>query len=180
MVDTTIPRGGTADVGNELPSWAFVLLWSSEEPHRVGEVAFLLPFERSLIGRGDEEVDKFAPFGQHRPGEPLPRPSREGFLAGSGISRRQLLVRPTAVAVEMERVGRATTFVNGEEKTSATLEEGDTVLIRGGALLLCVRRPKTLPGPKEREDHRDRRRLGDGRLYARQSVHLARRTRLPR
>jgi DNA-binding NtrC family response regulator len=150
MVDTTIPREGTADVGNEVPSWAFVLLWSSEEPHRVGEVAFLSPFERRVIGRGDEEVDKFAHFGQHRPGEPLPRPSREGFLAGSGISRRQLLVRATAVAVEMERLGRATTFVNGEEKTSATLEEGDTVLIRGGALLLCVRRPKMLPGSRAR------------------------------
>jgi two-component system response regulator HydG len=152
MVDTTIPHGAdTGDAaGHQVPAWAFVLLWSREESHRVGEVAFLPPFERSLVGRGDEEVEKFAHFGVHRPGEPRPRPSRKGFLAGSGISRRQLLVRATAVGVEMERVGRATTLVNGEEKTSAALAEGDTVLIRGGALLLCVRRPRTLPGPPAR------------------------------
>ena len=148
MVDTTIPHGATADATNQVPSWALVLLWSFEQPHRVGEVAFLPGFERRFVGRGDEEVDKFAHFGRHRPGEPLPQASREACLAGIAISRRQLLLRATAVAVEMEQVGRATTFVNGEEKTRATLQEGDTILIRRGALLMCVRRPEVLFGSR--------------------------------
>jgi two-component system nitrogen regulation response regulator GlnG/two-component system response regulator HydG len=146
----TIPREATADVAREVPCWALVLLWSFDEPHRAGEVAFLPAFERCLVGRGDEEIDKFAHFGKHRPGEPLPTASREGFLSGSGISRRQLLLRATAVDIDMEQVGRATTFVNGEERTCAKLKEGDTILIQGEALLLCVRRPRVTPGPRAR------------------------------
>jgi two-component system nitrogen regulation response regulator GlnG/two-component system response regulator HydG len=146
-VKTTVPDGAdTVDPGSQVPSWTLVLLWSASEPHRVGEVAFLPTFERRLVGRGDEEVEKFAHFGKQRPGEPFAPHSREGFLAGDGISRRQLLLRPTAVAVEMEQVGRCTTLVNGEEKTRASLRDGDTVLLRRQALLLCVRRPRTLAG----------------------------------
>ncbi len=148
MADTTIPRGATVDSRHEVPSWAFVLLWSLEEPHRIGEVAFLPAFERAFIGRGDDEIEKFATFVRQRPGEPLPASSRAGCLAGDGISRRQLRVRATAAGVEMERVGRTTTFVNGEETTHAILKEGHTVLLQKGALLLCVRRHKTLPGPR--------------------------------
>jgi two-component system nitrogen regulation response regulator GlnG/two-component system response regulator HydG len=148
-VKTTVPGGAeTADIGSQVPSWALVLLWSAAEPHRVGEVAFLPSFERRLVGRGDEEVEKFAHFGKQRPGEPFAPSAREGLLAGDGISRRQLLLRATAVAVEMEQVGRCTTLVNGEEKTGATLKEGDTILLRRQALLLCVRRPRTLAGPR--------------------------------
>ena len=139
MVDTTIPRDATADAGNQVPGWALVLLWSFEEPHRTGEVAFLPSFERRFVGRGDDDIDEFAHFGQQRSGEPLPRPSREGVLAGIGMSRRQLVVRATAVGVEMEQVGRATTFVNGEKKTRATLREGDTILVQGAALRVTVR-----------------------------------------
>lgn len=142
-VKTTVPGDAeTADPGSQAPSWALVLLWSASEPHRIGEVAFLPSFERRVVGRGDEEVEKFAHFGKQRPGEPLAPSSREGFLAGDGISRRQLLAHATAVAVEMEQVGRCTTLVNGEEKTGATLKEGDTILLRRQALLLCVRRHK--------------------------------------
>src|SRR5580692_6525282 len=148
-VKTTVTGGAeTVDPGSQVPAWALVLLWSASEPHRVGEVAFLPTFERRLVGRGDEEVEKFAHFGKQRPGEPLAASSRESLLAGDGISRRQLLLRATAVAVEMEQVGRCTTLVNGGEKTTATLKEGDTILLRRQALLLCVRRPKTLPGPR--------------------------------
>src|SRR5580692_13155525 len=105
-VKTTVTGGAeTVDPGSQVPAWALVLLWSAEEPHRVGEVAFLPAFERRLVGRGDEEAEKFAHFGKHRPGEPFAPSSREHFLAGDGISRRQLLLHATAVGVEMEKIG---------------------------------------------------------------------------
>jgi hypothetical protein len=97
-VQTTTPDSGdTGNAAGQVPSWALVLLWSAEEPHRVGEVAFLPAFERRLVGRGDEEVEKFAHFGKQRPDEPLAPSSRDGLLAGDGISRRQLLLHATTV-----------------------------------------------------------------------------------
>jgi two-component system response regulator HydG len=150
MALETIPREATADIAQGVPAFALVLAWSLDEPHRIGELAFLLAFERFFVGRGDEEVDKFALFSRHRPGEPLPPASREGFLSGSGISRRQLRFRATAVDIEMDVVGKAATFVNGEQVTRAKLTEGDVVYIRGEALLFVVRRPRAIPGPPAR------------------------------
>jgi two-component system nitrogen regulation response regulator GlnG/two-component system response regulator HydG len=150
MALDTIPRGATADVAQEVPAFALVLAWSLDEPHRIGELAFLLAFERFIVGRGDEEVDKFAHFFRHRPGEPLPPASREGFLSGSGISRRQLLLRATAVDIEMDVVGKAATFVNGEPVTRAKLKEGDVIYLQGEALLFVVRRRRAIPGPPAR------------------------------
>jgi hypothetical protein len=94
------------------------------EPHRVGEVAFLPIFDRRIVGRGDLEADKFAQFGRRRPGEPFTPTSDEDLLEGKHTSRRQLLLRPTADAVEMEVVGRCVTLVNGEERTSAVIKDG--------------------------------------------------------
>jgi DNA-binding NtrC family response regulator len=45
-------------------------------------------------------------------------------------------------------VGRARTYVNGEACERATLRPGDTVLLRGELLLLCVQRPKELARPR--------------------------------
>jgi DNA-binding NtrC family response regulator len=148
MVDTTIPRDATADARNPVPSWVFVLCWSSSQPDRAGEVAFLTAFEHVFLGRGDEKVHEFAAFGQHRPGKPVPTGSPEAFLAGQGLSRRQLRVRATAVGVEVEVVGRLATFVNGGEKevSRATLRDGDTLYLRGELVLLCTQRQRTLPG----------------------------------
>jgi DNA-binding NtrC family response regulator len=150
VVDTTIPRDATADADHQAPSWAVVLGWSADEPHRVGEVAFLRVSKPLFVGRGGDDPEKFACFFQQRPGEPLPRPSREGFLAGRGISHEQLRVEATPTGVVMESVGRAVTWVNGVEKKRAVLQHNDAVLVQGAALLICVLRPQTLPGPRAR------------------------------
>src|ERR1700733_2298814 len=145
-VQTTVP--GVADTSQaqaEVPSLALVLLWSASQPHRMGEIAFFPSFERRYVGRGGVEVEKFALFGRHRPGEPLAPSPASGLLTGESISRRQLVVRATAVALEMEQLGRCVTLVNGEERREAHLQPGDTVMLRKEALLLCVRRQKTLP-----------------------------------
>jgi hypothetical protein len=154
---TSTDSDDTAASTAQVPAWAFVIAWSAEEPHRAGEVAFLPPFQNILLGRGDQEMEKFVRFGIQRPGEPFalsPRPGRELF-AGTLISRRQLLIRATADAVEVENLGKCAMLVNGEEKPVATLGEGDTVMLRSRGtrarrsqlLLLCQRRPRTLAGP---------------------------------
>jgi DNA-binding NtrC family response regulator len=147
-VKTTVSLDATAKPASGAPTWALALLWSAEQPHRVGEVAFLPAFEVSDLGRGDDKLEKFVHFVQHRPGEPLAPKTREGLLSGEAVSRRQLQLHATAVGVEMDVTGRCPTFVNGEAKTSAILKEGDTVLLRRQALLLCVRRPRALDGPR--------------------------------
>jgi hypothetical protein len=71
------------------------------------------------------------------------------------VSCRQLLIRATADAVEVENLGKCAMLVNGEEKQVATLGEGHTVMLRSRGtrarrsqlLLLCQRRARTLAGP---------------------------------
>ncbi len=145
--DATYPDADTGDPAGEspVPSLALILLWSAEEPHRVGEIAFLPGSTWWVIGRGDEKVEDFAHFSRQCPGEPIDEVRRGPCLQGKTMSQRQLAVRASAVAIEMEQVGKCLTLVNGREQKTAKLYPGDTVLIRGVALLLCVRRPRMLP-----------------------------------
>jgi DNA-binding NtrC family response regulator len=146
-MQTTVPGlDNTCDPVSEAPSFGLVVLWSKTEPHRRGEIAFLPTFEVRIVGRGDDDLRKFVTFGRQRPGEPL-LPTRQE-LAGDSISRRQLSVRATALAVEIERLGNCPTVVNGvplAKDERATLHPGDTVMFSGEVLLLCVRRHRTLP-----------------------------------
>ena len=92
----TIPRGpvwGSASL--EAPAWVFVRLWSVDEFHRAGEVAFLPDSEDCWFGREDDDLEGFAHLAQQRPGEPRPEISREHLLASTAISRRQLELRAT-------------------------------------------------------------------------------------
>lgn len=77
---TSTDSDDTAASTAQVPAWAFVIAWSAEEPYRAGEVAVLPPFQNVLVGRGDQELEKFVRFGIQRPGEPFapsPRPGRE-------------------------------------------------------------------------------------------------------
>jgi two-component system response regulator HydG len=144
---TTAPGvSRSVDEQTQAPVLALVILWSVSQPHRVGEVALLPSFEKLFIGRGDEEIEKFAHFMRRRPGEPATDP-HEDLLTGDSLSRRQLIVCATAVAVEIESIGRCEMLVNGEETKSASLKPGDTVMLTGELLLLCVRRQIELPHP---------------------------------
>ena len=129
---------------------AFVILWSASQPERAGEVAFL-PYAMMLfLGRGDEkpeQLEKFVHFDRRRPGEVIATDLREGLLTGRSLSRLQLLLCATAVAVEVKRIGRCDLLVNGVQTENATVKPGDTVMLRGELLLLCVRREIDLPHP---------------------------------
>jgi len=121
--------------------WGLVVVWSAEEPDRVGEVA-LLPARGAprVLGRGEPEDGDDEPrvtFVRQRPGHMAgTRP-----LSDPAISRRQLSVRPRGTGgLEVERLGRCALSVNGAIVDRGVVGEGDTVAVRGRLVLVCVRR----------------------------------------
>jgi DNA-binding NtrC family response regulator len=119
-----------------------VILWSAEEPERVGEVAFI-GGETLVLGRGgtsSEDPTERARFLRRRgaswqPTEPL---------TGSGISRRQCLLRATPEHIEVEQVGRCALRIDGLRADGGLLGVGRTLTLRDQLVLFCTRRPAQL------------------------------------
>ncbi len=147
--NATAPGAATSlDEKRQVPLLALVILWSKSQPHRVGEVAFLPIYEELFVGRWEKEVgkiEKFARFARRRVGEVLAADPREDVLTGKTLSREQLKVCATAVAIEVENVGKCVMLVNGVEMKNARLEPGDVLRLKGELVLLCVRRVAELP-----------------------------------
>ena len=124
---------------------ALVIVWSYSEPSRVGEVA-ILPADAGprLLGRGPGERGDPATrlcFVRQRPGREQPTEA----LAGSALSRAQLLIDPGLDALRIERLGRRRTLVDDEPVDRAIVRPGALILIESELLLLCVRRALRLP-----------------------------------
>jgi two-component system nitrogen regulation response regulator GlnG/two-component system response regulator HydG len=148
-IKTTAPAVATScEEEHQLPVLAFVILWSASQPHRVGEVALLPYLERLFVGRGAEEIDEFARFAQRRPGARLADDPFEDLLTGDSISGRQLVVCATPDAIEVESIGRCVMRINGVETKTGRLKPGDTLMLKGELLLMCVRRLAELPAPR--------------------------------
>ena len=136
------PKQDLADANAEL--FALVMIWAADEPHRIGEIAFLGPpagrlGEVWLLGRGDDGEPNRLRLVRQRPG--LIEPT--GPIESRAVSVKQAVVRRTKVGFLVERVGKRRIFVNGAECESGFLAPGDTLLVEGQLLFLCVlRRPK--------------------------------------
>ena len=116
------------------------IAWSSEEPHRVGEIAILPEDEQSrTLGRGDEEAD--LRFFRQRPGTVTMAPP----LMGAGLSRKQLLLRVSGAGLAVEQAGRCPLRVNGVACERALLSSGDTIHLKRQLVLLCTRRTPLMP-----------------------------------
>ncbi len=128
------------DTGAQVP--ALVIAWSAEEPQRLGEVAlFETPGFARILGRGDEgSGGARVAFARRAPGAE----SRAQAVAGSGISREQLRITAKRRGLDVERVGRCSMVFRGEKVDSCHLAPGDTLLLKGQLLLLCVMRPAQL------------------------------------
>ena len=128
-------------------SLALVLAWSSAEPQRIGEIAFVP--ERTgwmTLGRGDRAGDGGrAAFGRQRPGAWERRPP----LGGVAISREQLRLRAHGDRLEVERVGRCAMLVDGVEADRGEAGPGSVLTLRGQLVLLCVRRATQLPAARD-------------------------------
>jgi two-component system nitrogen regulation response regulator GlnG/two-component system response regulator HydG len=134
--------------GDDAP-WlqALVVVWSAEEPSRVGEVV-LLPRageRRSLVfGRGHEPDGRHerARLVRQRPGETI----ETAPLASKHISRSQLLVRSHPDGgVAIQNAGKRALLVDGASVDDGHARPGDLVEISRQLLLLCTRRPPVLP-----------------------------------
>ena len=124
---------------------SLVLLWSRDEPDRIGEV-FFFPYRRGgwVLGRassqGEPPVEVARPY-QQRPGDSIRRP----LLASRRISRAQLRLRPNRGGLLIENIGSAELRVNGEAMPRALAFPGDCVELHHELLFLCAARPPVLP-----------------------------------
>jgi two-component system nitrogen regulation response regulator GlnG/two-component system response regulator HydG len=119
---------------------ALVLVWSAQEPERVGEV--LLPErEPAFFGRDSETLEPRALLVRQRPGENEATPP----LQNPFLSRRQLRLRLADEGIAIEGLGKRPLLVKGREQERLLLRPGELVELRGLYSFLCALRPDRLP-----------------------------------
>jgi DNA-binding NtrC family response regulator len=151
---TLPPADGTApgrhDAAAEVTG--LVVLWSRDEPGRIGE-AILLPAgdrEPWTFGRGEalpEHGARRISLVRQRPGELL----RVGPLECPRVSRAQLrLAMVPGAGLTVENVGSCAMLHGGREVTRAEVAPGQTLALHNELLFLCVRRTLVAPSAEER------------------------------
>jgi two-component system nitrogen regulation response regulator GlnG/two-component system response regulator HydG len=125
------------------PEVALAIVWSREEPGRIGEVLFVNGGAGESLGFGRACTPGTRALGlvRQRPGDTTP----SGVVRSAGISRHQWCVRRANRAIEIENVGRRALRVNGAAVDSATVRAGDLIEIADELLLLAVVRTPRLP-----------------------------------
>ncbi len=129
-------------------SLVLVLVWSREEPERLGEVITLPRRARGksfVIGRTAERgedgstplmLSRLRPFDRHVTGP----------FRASRVSRRQLTLRvEDEDSIHVENVGRGHLRVNGHQLSKATVRAGDLIEAERRFILLCTHRPNSWP-----------------------------------
>ena len=140
---TIVTAGSTAVVSEQREEQmpALMIAWSAAEPERVGEVALFEAGTGALIlGRGAGESGGRVVFHRQRPGAT----ERTEPLASPGLSREQLRIRFEGGRLRVVRAGKCAMEVAGERVEEASLRPGDTLLLKGQMLFLCVLRPRRL------------------------------------
>ncbi|MEZ4451579.1 MAG: sigma 54-interacting transcriptional regulator [Nannocystaceae bacterium] len=124
------------------PVLCLIVIWSRDEPERVGE-GFALPESRGrtyTIGRAvTPETDGALPLtlGRMRPS------GREdtGPLRAAHVSRRQLALTYTESGLLVEQIGRGALRLNGHTVDRGLCNVGDLIEVEGRFLLLASQRP---------------------------------------
>jgi two-component system nitrogen regulation response regulator GlnG/two-component system response regulator HydG len=124
------------------PLLALVLVWSREEPHRAGEMAFV--DSEQVFGRGGARPEDGLPrtrLQRQRPGgTALTAP-----IDSVRISRAQLRLRPSGDRIVVESIGRCPLLVDGEPAERAEVGPGQTLQLKNELVFLVVRRPERIP-----------------------------------
>jgi DNA-binding NtrC family response regulator len=126
----------------------FVLLWSFDEPQRVGEVTLVPSMElgaAATLGRAESvdggEVPRMEWLRQ-QPGYT----TATGALRSPRISRTQLNIEVYGTqTLRVSNIGRCTLMLDGCEVSTALVSPGNLIELRGLALMMCVQRPYELP-----------------------------------
>ena len=142
--ETTVPSTRRAPPVAALvkpPVPTFVIVWSADEPHRVGEAAPLYDDGPWSMGRSADATSDVV-FVRQRPSSAIVT----GPLEGKSISRKQLALERVAGGVRVRNIGRATLRVNGDVVDDALVRDGDVVELRKRYVLYVTTRPHA-PGP---------------------------------
>ena len=154
MADATLSLGTRESLDHLLESvegdmrLGLVILWSRDEPERVGEQCLMPAAEvgtRAAIGReGGKSIE-----GEPRLGWQRPYPGgavHTGELRSAHISRRQLALQVRGPhQLEVENLGRSSMLYEGKKHSSVRLHPGELITIHARLLLMCVRRPARIP-----------------------------------
>lgn len=120
-----------------------VLVWSFDEPERIGEA--LVVEGPCCVGRGgplDDDPEPRVRPARLRPTGVMPRP----WLANARISRLQLVLRPTGEdRLGFRSVGRCVARLNGVELKDGELREGDVLELHHAACFVVRCAPTELP-----------------------------------
>lgn len=121
-----------------------VILWSREEPNRVGEVLLFqrIPGTNAVIGRGGQSAEaQAAGFVRQRPGQNV----ATGPLLSRSLSRKQLRLEVLADhRVALENIGSCPLLWQGRPTQSVVLEEGAVLELQNELVLLFTARPAEL------------------------------------
>ena len=124
------------------PVLHLALVWSLDEPQRIGEV---FPVEETVcLGRGAALADDPAPRGafyRSRPGQAVPCAP----VGNARISRLHIVLSPEGEALRVRTLGRAPVKINGALTKEGLAREGDVVEIHNAAVFYVCRRPRQLP-----------------------------------
>jgi DNA-binding NtrC family response regulator len=113
-----------------------VIVWSLEEPERVGQSALLS--EGAWLGRGEPEADEGARLDFKATRAPAALPA---WLQASRLARQQLCFREVSPdGALVESVGRCPMAVNGSPVVSARIKQGDAITLRNAMVLLVTKR----------------------------------------
>jgi len=135
------------------PVASLIVVWSAEEPHRVGEVIFVggrRGAAPGVVGRFDADYDyagqEFLAPARLRPGEqrvglPLEMPAHVSRVQLELVPERGGAIRARSLGKARVRINCASDLERGE---SAVLQPGDTIAIGECALFLCAPRPARL------------------------------------
>jgi DNA-binding NtrC family response regulator len=150
---STLPALSETDVassGRGIESPALVVLWSRDEPARMGETLLLPPGDPGpwIFGRGEVPADdRRLSLTRQRPGARTPA----GPVASPRISRAQLRLSPTpGGGILVENIGQCALRHRGREVVRAELTPGETLSLHSELLFLCVRRAPIAPMPIDR------------------------------
>jgi two-component system nitrogen regulation response regulator GlnG/two-component system response regulator HydG len=152
LMSTTLTLESTESSGRHpvvLPrALGLLLLWSRDEPERVGEVA-LVPSMAvgalATLGRGEPPEGRALPrmgWVRQQPGRSVPT----GPFGSQHISRAQFQLEVLGPrSLRVTNTGRAPLVYEGQEASSAVLAPGALVSLHKLALMMCVERPVHLP-----------------------------------
>lgn len=145
--DTGERTAGRADAG-EAGAAVLVLLWSRDEPERVGEAVHVPADDVGTIGRAIDEGDDGATplsFARMRPAGAV----ETGPLRSARVSRRQLLLaREGDDAVRVEQLGSGVLRLDGHAMTAGVLRPGGLVELEHRLVLLYTTRPSAWLRPR--------------------------------